>query len=218
MRCAACPARGVDARAPDAVAVEANRRRGEPVRWLLWALLKSIGLPFFLLATSAPLLQKWFSRTRHRAATDPYFLYAASNFGSLAGLLLYPLVVEPLLPLRSQAGYWNYGYMALRRSSSQPARCSCCGAGTGDEPAVGGRAPIERPPGRPSLMRRLRWIALSFAPSSLMLAVTTFISTELPPCRCCGWCRLALYLLTFVLAFSSPPRYPAPAVDRGLPL
>jgi hypothetical protein len=191
-----------------------------PVAWLLLVLLESIGLPFFLLATSAPLLQVWFSRTRHRAAKDPYFLYAASNFGSLAGLLMYPLAVEPFLPLRLQARYWTYGYMAyvvlvaacavrLLRTRAKLVEAETAAA---EDPISQRVGPV------PSLVQRFRWIALSFAPSSLMLAVTTFISTDVAAVPLLWVLPLALYLLTFVLAFSSPPRYPRALVDRGFPL
>lgn len=189
-----------------------------PVAWLLLALLQSIGLPFFLLATTAPLLQKWFSHTRHRSAGDPYFLYAASNVGSLAGLLMYPLVVEPFLPLRLQSRYWIYGYMGfvvvvtacsvLLRRAALPDE--------GDERPS--RSPAGRADLRPGSLRRLRWVALSFAPASLMLAVTTFISTDVAAVPLLWVLPLGLYLLTFVLAFSWPPRYPRAAVDRALPL
>ncbi|HKS37979.1 MAG TPA: hypothetical protein VJW76_12355, partial [Verrucomicrobiae bacterium] len=68
-----------------------------PSGWLLGCLAATAGLPFFIVATSAPLLQRWFSTTRHRAAGDPYFLYAASNAGSLLALMSYPVLVEPNL-------------------------------------------------------------------------------------------------------------------------
>src|SRR4030095_13396859 len=74
--------------------------------WLLATLLKTVGLPFFILSTTAPLLQSWFSNTAHRRARDPYFLYAASNLGSLLALLSYPLFIEPNLKLRHQSLLW----------------------------------------------------------------------------------------------------------------
>jgi len=189
-----------------------------PVGWLLLTLGRSIGLPFFLLATTAPLLQQWFSRTRHHSARDPYFLYAASNAGSLAGLLMYPIVVEPVLPLRVQATLWNYGYVGfvvviaacailLRRYYA--AHVAACDL---DHDVVEGQFD------RPGAMRRLRWIALAFAPSSLMLAVTTFISTDVAAVPLLWVLPLALYLITFILAFSSGPRYRPAALKRGFPL
>ena len=200
-------------------ALRLNEPAGDanPVGWLLLALLKSIGLPFFLLATTAPLLQTWFSRTSHRASRDPYFLYAASNFGSLIGLLLYPAVVEPLLSLRSQAGLWKYGYVGFVLLVGSCALLSRSHSAASAAREVEPDAAAVRAPG-PGALRRLRWLALSFAPSSLMLAVTTFISTDIAAIPLFWVLPLGLYLLTFVLAFSAAPRYPRPAVDRGLPL
>ena len=84
-----------------------------PTSWLLLVLLVSVGLPFFIISTTAPLLQKWFSHTSHAAARDPYFLYGASNLGSMVALLGYPLLVEPFLPLADQTKLWAYGYGIL---------------------------------------------------------------------------------------------------------
>ena len=75
---------------------------GNPIGWLLLVLAKSIGLPFFALAATAPILQRWFADTDHPSAKDPYFLYAASNLGSLLALVMYPVVIEPTLRLRMQ--------------------------------------------------------------------------------------------------------------------
>src|SRR5262245_10966655 len=66
-----------------------------PIPWLVGLLAVSIGLPFFAVSATAPLLQKWFAHTDHPSAGDPYFLYGGSNLGSLAALLLYPLAIEP---------------------------------------------------------------------------------------------------------------------------
>ena len=68
-----------------------------PVLWLLGLLTVSIGLPFFAVSATAPLMQRWFSHTGHRHAGDPYFLYGASNLGSMLGLLGFPLILEPTL-------------------------------------------------------------------------------------------------------------------------
>jgi hypothetical protein len=84
-----------------------------PLVSISWTLIFSIGLPFFALSASAPLLQRWFSTTSDPAARDPYFLYAASNLGSLGGLLAYPLLIEPLLRLRTQSHIWTIGYVVL---------------------------------------------------------------------------------------------------------
>ena len=84
-----------------------------PAPWLLGVLLRTVGPPFFVVAATAPLLQHWFARTGHPAAADPYFLYAASNVGSLLALIGYPLVVEPMLDLAQQVRWWAVGYVFL---------------------------------------------------------------------------------------------------------
>src|SRR6266851_118236 len=84
-----------------------------PIPSLLLLLTFSVGAPFFVVSTSAPLLQKWFADTDHPSANDPYFLYAASNLGSMLTLLGYPLVVEPNLTLKSQGMTWMIGYGLL---------------------------------------------------------------------------------------------------------
>jgi hypothetical protein len=187
-----------------------------PILSLLRELVTSIGLPFFFLSTTAPLLQRWFASTDHRSARDPYFLYAASNLGSLVGLLMYPAVLEPFLPLVVQAQLWRYGYitfaflitacaLSMRFGRIATATASPTTAIADAPPALGA-------------YRRLWWVALSFAPSSLMLAVTTFISTDIAAVPLLWVVPLAIYLLTFVLAFGSSPRYPRKAVDRGFPI
>jgi hypothetical protein len=84
-----------------------------PVHRVLWVLLLSVGFPFLVLSANAPLLQKWFAATDHRAARDPYFLYGASNAGSLLGLLAYPFWLKPRLSLGDQAWFWLYVYLGF---------------------------------------------------------------------------------------------------------
>src|SRR5690349_21196455 len=81
-----------------------------PTPWLIGTLLVTAGLPFFALATGGPTLQRWLAATTHKAGRDPYFLFAASNGGSLIGLLAYPLALEPLLTLHDQSHWWAIGY------------------------------------------------------------------------------------------------------------
>lgn len=204
---------------PFAIGSSGASPEGHPIAWLLMALLTSIGLPFFVLTTTAPLLQKWFSRTDHPAARDPYFLYAASNIGSLTGLVMYPGAMEPMLRLRHQAHAWGVGYgvfaamvvgcavLMWRRSTLSQTTATNGSSAFAQE--------LDVPPG---IVRRIRWVALAFAPSSLMLAVTTFVSTDVAAVPLLWIVPLGLYLLSFVMAFSSPPRYPRAVVDRGLPL
>ena len=85
-------------------------RSSNPIRWLLALLTVSVGLPFFVVSTNAPLLQKWFAQTGHVTAHDPYFLYGASNLGSMLALLSYPFLVEPRLSLQTQCWLWTAGY------------------------------------------------------------------------------------------------------------
>src|SRR5207253_8321584 len=89
-----------------------------PAPWALALLTLRVGLPFFVLSATAPLLQKWFATTGHPLAKDPYFLYAASNLGSMLALLGYPTIIEPFLPLKkdhwiSQSWLWTLGYGLL---------------------------------------------------------------------------------------------------------
>jgi hypothetical protein len=82
--------------------------QSNPVLWILGMLSIAVGLPFFLLSASTPLLQRWFAHSGHEQTSDPYFLYAASNAGSLVGLLGYPLLLEPALRLSQQSHFWSY--------------------------------------------------------------------------------------------------------------
>jgi hypothetical protein len=169
--------------------------------WLLATLLTTVGLPFFILSTSAPLLQNWFSNTAHRRASDPYFLYAASNLGSLLALLSYPLLVEPNLTLGQQSFVWaiSYGFgfalivvcaivFMLRRATLSPAP-------TAQTTKIESTSAV-------SWARRVKWVTLTFVPSSLMLGVTTYISVDLAPIPLLWVIPLSLYLLTFILQFS----------------
>jgi hypothetical protein len=171
-------------------------RLEHPTQWLLGVLTLSIGAPFTLLSSTGPLLQIWFSNTVHPEAGDPYFLYAASNAGSLIGLLSYPFLIEPRVTLHEQSTWWTLGYLALLtlvatsalflRTAPLPARHS-------QEPRSSSR-PIQA-------RSRFRWIALAFVPSSFLLAVTTYLSTDVAAVPLLWVLPLVLYLLSFVLVF-----------------
>ncbi len=187
-----------------------------PVAWLLWRLLLLVGLPFLMLATGGPLLQKWFSQTGHPAAHDPYFLYGASNFGSLLALLGYPLLLEPALRLRQQSTLWavSYGGLILCILACAVARWrkgeyTFAAAANSTNAAAAPVAPLTWP-------RRLFWVALSFVPSSLMLGVTTYLSSDISPIPLLWVLPLALYLLTFILAFARRPLVRVEALSRWL--
>jgi len=169
-----------------------------PVGWLLLALLTSIGLPFFVLSTSAAVLQKWYSATDAEGARDPYFLYAASNLGSFVALIAYPLIVEPTLRLRQQATWWTVGYVALIVLTLSCA-WSVWRRGRSND---GAAAVTDEPVERLSWSRRLRWVGLAGVPSSLLLAVTSYIATDVASVPLLWVVPLSIYLVTFVVAFS----------------
>ncbi len=164
----------------------------------------AIGLPFFVLCTSAPLLQKWFAETGHPSAKDPYFLYGASNFGSLLALIAYPSIVEPNLKLVHQAYLFAIGYGVLL------VLIIYC-ANAVKNPIVhlkkgGNVAPsVMDPP--PTISQKLRWLLLAAVPSSLMLGVTTYISTDMASIPLLWIVPLSLYLITFILVFSNWGRH-----------
>lgn len=180
-----------------------------PVLWLLWLLTFALGLPFFVLSTSAPLLQRWFASTSHPSGKDPYFLYAASNGGSMLALLSYPFLMEPALPLDMQTRVWALGYGVLAAGTIACAWVAIRARGQSDPALAVEPAEVEGPPVRPVTgRRRLRWVALAFVPSSFMLAVTTYISTDIAAIPLLWVIPLALYLLTFILVFSSARPFP----------
>jgi hypothetical protein len=170
---------------------------GNPIGWLLLLLAGTIGLPFLVLSTTASVLQHWFSRTDHPAAADPYFLYAASNVGSFVALACYPAVVEPLLAVGDQSRLWTIGYGVF---VALAAACALVAWRTPARPTVDSTVPAVAPLTWP---RRVRWVALAFIPSSLMLAVTTYLSTDIGSVPLLWILPLSLYLLTFVVAFGA---------------
>jgi hypothetical protein len=183
-----------------------------PAGWLLVLMAGSIGLPFLMLSTTAPLLQRWFAVAGSRPGADPYFLYGASNAGSLAGLLLYPAVIEPLLPLRLQQEWWSAGYILTAALLVGCAALTFRAAGIENvNPAVRSEAP-------PSTGLRVRWILLAAVPSGLMLAVTFHISTDIAAVPLLWVVPLALYLSTFIIVFSAAAAPVVAAARRALPL
>jgi len=178
-----------------------------PIPWLLLVLLVSVGLPFFVVSSTAPLLQKWFSHTGHAAARDPYFLYGASNLGSMVALLSYPFLVETHLRLAAQARFWAMGYVMLM------GLIAACAGMLWRAPAIA--VPAADPgPGAPggddepvTFGRRVWWVLLAFAPSSLLLGLTTYLSTDITAVPLLWVIPLAIYLLTFVLVFARQPLF-----------
>jgi hypothetical protein len=195
-------------------------KAGNPILWLLLLLTVTVGLPFFVLSTTASVLQHWFSRSGDRGAKDPYFLYASSNLGSLMALAAYPTLVEPTLSLRHQSRLWAAGYAVFVVLTA-----ACAVVAWRRERATGGRLPVavhadEDPIAACPLpaWRRLQWIALAFIPSSLMLAITSYLSTDIAAMPLLWVVPLGLYLLTFVIAFSARSGRARSVSHRALPL
>ncbi|MFW5968709.1 MAG: spermidine synthase, partial [Persicimonas sp.] len=149
---------------------------GAPALSLLLALFVGAGLPAFVVSTSAPLFQRWYAYTDHPDADDPYYLYAASNVGSMLALVGYPFVIEPLVGVDTQRIAWSVGFALLGLLAagcawflSRRARRSPTGAGT--DRAADSDAP------KLTWRRRAVWIGWAFLPSSLMLGLTEYMTT-----------------------------------------
>lgn len=166
-----------------------------PVTAVLSVLTLGLGLPLVALSATAPLLQRWFAQTGHPAAADPYFLYAASNAGSLLALLAFPLLLEPLLGLSRQLLLWSIGFVVLALL------LPLCAL-----PAT--RPPPPAPRQRAGAALLGRWVVLAAVPSSLLSGVTLTITTDVASAPLLWTLPLALYLLTFILAFSRRPLLP----------
>jgi hypothetical protein len=193
-----------------------------PVPWVLLLMLTRVGLPFIILSAGSPMLQKWFASTSHPAAADPYFLYAASNIGSMVALLAYPLLLEPALRLSDQSRWWTAGYVVLvglvlacalvlwrsARPKTVPIAAPAQVGGTDLGPRAGSL----------TVRRRARWVLLAFIPSSLMLGVTTYLSTDIPALPLLWVIPLAIYLLGFILAFAKKRWLSRSFLSRALPL
>jgi SAM-dependent methyltransferase len=186
---------------------------GDP-SWRILALLAlTIGLPYFLLSSTSPLLQAWYSRTNKRAM--PYRLFALSNLASMLALLSYPVLVEPNLTVRTQAGIWSAGYgvfavlcaVAAWRSSSGGAGELVAGLGRGRRPAIGPDESGPQAESQPHISDRVLWTAFAACASILLLAVTTHLTQNVAAIPFLWILPLSTYLLTFILCFESPRVY-----------
>jgi MFS family permease len=168
----------------------------QPIVRILLLLVATIGLPYFLLSTTTPLLQSWYWRRFHSAV--PYRLFALSNFASLLALLGFPLFFEPAFDL-SQLGWgWSFLFAAF---------AVLC-AGTAWLSINGFEAQVKRAPAQPvALSNQLQWLALSAMGSVMLLAVTNHITQNVSSVPFLWVLPLALYLITFILAFDHPRWY-----------
>jgi hypothetical protein len=188
-----------------------------PVGWLLRTLVVMIGLPFVVLSTTGPLLQRWYSWSDGPRADDPYFLFAASNVGSFGGLLAYPFLIEPHFSLQMQRFGFTWGFILFALLTVACGVCSTLGA----RPDPANLAGEGQSHPRPSVTTLVRWSAYAFVPSCVMLAVTHHISTDVAPIPLLWIAPLAIYLATFVAAFavrsfSVPAAWPRAAAGAGL--
>jgi SAM-dependent methyltransferase len=161
-----------------------------PALWLPLLFALSIGLPFVAVAAQAPLLQAWYAR----GGAAPYPLYAASNAGSLAALIAYPLWVERALPLDGQARLWAWMFAGLAALTALAALAAL---------RMPDPAPAERGPA-PSWATRLGWAARAAVPSGLLISTTAFLTTDVMAMPLLWVAPLALYLLSFIWAFARP--------------
>ena len=163
----------------------------DPAFWVPWFLISSIGPLFFIVSAQAPLMQRWYALETARG--DPYPLYAASNLGSFAGLLSYPLIVEPLMTLEQQSWLWTALYLFLVLLVA-----GCAYTVPADAVEV---VPETAPP--PTRREVAGWVVLAAVPSGLMLSTTTHLTTDIVAMPLLWALPLGLYLLSFVIAFAS---------------
>jgi spermidine synthase len=178
---------------------------GDPSLQILLLLAATVGPPYFLLASTAPLVQRWF--TAERPGQSPWRLYALSNFGSFLALLSYPFAVEPYVRLATQTQIWTWLYGAF---------VVLCGWTALTSPSEISSKETERNAGdRPSPLRILFWLGLAASGSTILLATTNEISQEIAVNPFLWVAPLSLYLLTFVLTFESD-RWYKPGLYAGL--
>ena len=168
---------------------------GNEVWWVPLLLATSIGPVFFAVSAQAPLMQRWYAA--HPAAGQPWALYAASNLGSFGGLIAYPLLAEPLLPLRQQAWLWSGGYVLLAGLIAL-----CARARRNALEPQGSIIPHAAETSAIPHARLRLWVLLAAVPSGLMLSTTTHLTTDIFAMPLLWVVPLGLYLLSFVIAFA----------------
>jgi len=185
-----------------------------PVLRILGLLLASIGAPYFLLSSTSPLLQSWFSHTR--PASSPYRLYALSNIGSLLAILSYPFLIEPAINLSRQASAWSWVYAIfaliciLLSLNVMSTRVFETGANSPGEEEVGQNA------SRPGSGRYVLWLSFTTCSSVMLLATTSMMCQDLAVVPLLWILPLAIYLLSFILCFQHERLYWRPLFIGGL--
>lgn len=183
-----------------------------PAVWLLGLLTVSAGAPFFAVSATAPLIQRWFARTGHPHAHDPYFLYSASNLGSVLALLAFPFILEPTLSSHAQSIVWSIGFGVLTVCIIG------CGAWVWRRTDAASSSPWPNATERPNWRQRATWMVYAAVPSALLLGVTAHISTDIAAAPLLWVAPLTLYLLTFAIAFARRPLIPHWLAVRAMPL
>ena len=184
---------------------EALLKGADPNFWLLGVLVLRVAPVFFMLSITSPLMQNWFARTGHPRGNDPYFLYSASNIGSILSLVLFPFVLEVTWGVNDLSHGWMWGFVGYIALAILCSIICWFGALKRRELAIstGSSDSTENKINANPVtwIRRAYWIVLSLIPSSLMLGVTTYISTDVSSVPLIWIIPLSIYLLTFVLAF-----------------
>lgn len=183
---------------------------------ILRLLTMTIAVPFIALSATSSTIQRLFTVTGHSAASDPYFLYAASNLGSFVGLFAYPLLAEPLMGISQQTYMWQAGFMMLIVLATVCLAFARHKQLAAQAPDV--HASITADNSRVSWSDRAWWVLLAFIPSSLLSGVTTHISTDIFSAPMIWVLPLGAYLLTFVVAFSRKPIITLPTLTQLHPI
>lgn len=178
---------------------------GNTYMWLVAVLAVGVGLPFFAASANAPLLQAWFSRSGHPHASDPYFLYGASNLGSLVSLLAYPFLIEPMFGLDIQRTIWATGFITLMVMLGA---CAILMLSSRNKYEAAISTATAAAAEEITLTRRLVWIGLAFVPSALLVAFTTHITTDIASAPFLWVIPLATFLGTFVIVFRDQSMIP----------
>src|SRR4029077_8732992 len=175
--------------------LEWHRAGSDPALTILVLLTVSIGLPFVLLSATSPLAQVWYARAS--AQREPYHLFALSNVASLLALLSYPLLIEPHIAAHRQAMLWSALFVVFALLCAAAAWI----ARTGTVP-VAGQSQQDEAAAPPTLQEMLLWLGLAACGSMLLLSITNKLLEDVAPVPLLWVLPLALYLLTFALAFS----------------
>ncbi|MEI8283158.1 MAG: hypothetical protein WCG75_12185, partial [Armatimonadota bacterium] len=183
----------------------------QPALLVFELLLLTVGAGYFIVSSGSPVLQRWFATTSDPNAKDPYFLYALSNVGSMIGLFAYPFIIEPRFGLAEQAVLWRNGFFVLVILFGI---CTFMVKGT----AAQSEESKPEPPTPISWTQRRKWIFYAAVPSSLLLGATSYISSNIAPVPLIWVVPLAIYLLSFILAFASKPLLNSTLLARFLPI